>query len=115
MKNLLIGIGLYIISQTLVWFQSNGQFLWPFFKKNTWLIALLGSGVGYMFIVGTKYIAEHYDGQIWPGRFIGFSIGMVTYAIFTYYFMGEGMNLKTTICLMLSFCIILIQIFWKIS
>lgn len=115
MKNLLIGIGLYTISQILVWFQANGQFLWPFFKKNTWLIALLGSGVGYMFILGTRYIAEHYSGEVWPGRFIGFSIGMLVYAVFTYYFLGEGMNLKTTICLMLSVCIILIQLFWKIS
>ena len=115
MKNLIIGIGLYILSQSLVWFQSNGQFLWPFFKKNTWLIALLGSFVGYMFIIGTRYIAEYYDGRIWPGRFIGFSIGMVTYSIFTYFLMGEGMNLKTTICLMLCICIILIQVFWKIN
>ena len=68
-----------------------------------------------MFIIGTRYIAEHYDGEVWPGRFIGFSIGMLVYAVFTYYFLGEGMNLKTTICLMLSVCIILIQIFWKIS
>ena len=113
MKNLLIGILLYTISQTLVWFQSNGQFLWPFFKKNTWFIALLGSGIAYMFIKGTGYIAAHYDGQIWPGRFIGFSIGIVTYSIFTYYLMGEGMNLKTTICVMLALCILLIQLFWK--
>lgn len=113
MKNLLIGIGLYTFAQILVWFQANGQFLWPFFKKNTLLIAVLGSGCGYMFIIGTRFIAEHYGGQIWPGRFIGFSIGMVTYAIFTYYLLGEGMNLKTTICAMLALCILLIQVFWK--
>ena len=106
---------LFLGGQTLIWFQTNGQFINPWMKKNPLAISILGGTIiSYMFIKATALIAGYYDGALWPGRFIGFSIGMVTYSIFTYFIMGEGMNLKTTICLMLALCILLIQLFWKI-
>ena len=114
MKNLLLGVLLYFFGQLFVWFQTNGQFIWPWAKKNPLLIALTCGGITtYMFILGTKYVAEYYDGLIWPGRFIGFSTGVVIFAFLTYWMLGEGINLKTSVSLMLALALIMIQIFWK--
>ena len=66
-----------------------------------------------MFIMGTKYVAAYYDGLIWPGRFIGFSSGIFCFTILTWYFLGEGINVKTGISLLLAIALITIQLFWK--
>jgi Kef-type K+ transport system membrane component KefB len=98
----------------MIWFQTNGQFVWPWFKRNPVLIALIGgSTISYMFIIATKYVAEYYDGQLWPGRFIGFAMGMVSFGILTYFIMDEPLNQKTIISLSLSVLLICVQLFWK--
>ena len=98
----------------MIWFQTNGQFVWPWFKRNPILIALIGgSTISYMFIIATKYVAEYYDGQLWPGRFIGFAMGMVSFGILTYFIMDEPLNQKTIISLSLSILLICVQLFWK--
>lgn len=66
-----------------------------------------------MFINATALVAQHYDGLIWPGRFIGFSMGITSFAFLTWLLMGEGITTKTTICVILALAIICIQIFWK--
>ena len=30
-----------------------------------------------------KYIVEHFNGELWPGRLIGFGIGAILFAILT--------------------------------
>jgi hypothetical protein len=114
LRNLIYGILLFILGQSLIWFQTNGQFVWPWFKKHPIIIALIGgSTISYMFIIATKYIAEYYDGQLWPGRFIGFAMGMVSFGILTYVIMDEPLNQKTIISLTLALLLICVQLFWK--
>lgn len=111
---LLYGVILFALGQILVWFQSNGQFLWPIFKKNTLLVAIIGGTiVSYMLIHATRLIAEHYGGLIWPGRFIGFSLGMLVFSYLTWEFMDEIINTKTMISIFLAFLLICVQLFWK--
>lgn len=113
MRNLINGILLFTIGQSLVWFQTNGQFIWPFFKKNPLIIALIGGTlVSYTFILGTKEL-ETYYGALWPGRFIGFATGMVAFAFLTYGMMNEGLNTKTLVSLSLAILLLIVQIFWK--
>jgi len=98
----------------MIWFQTNGQFVWPWFKKNPLILALIGgSTISYLFIIATRLVAGYYGGQLWPGRFIAFAMGMISFSLLTYYLMGESLSTKTIICLCLAFCIILIQLFWK--
>jgi hypothetical protein len=114
MRGLLIGVLLYTVGQTMIWIQTNGQFVWPWFKRNPFLISLMGGTlISYMFIHATNYLAAHFDGQLWPGRFIGQALGIITFSTLTFLFLGEGVNTKTAVCLFLAICIILIQIFWK--
>ena len=98
----------------MIWFQTDGQFIWPWFKKNPILIAAIGgSTISYIFIIATRLIAEYYDGQIWPGRFIGFAMGMLSFGILTYFMMGESLNTKTIVSLFLAVMLICVQLFWK--
>tara|TARA_A100001035_G_C27313000_1_gene290603 strand:- start:48 stop:389 length:342 start_codon:yes stop_codon:yes gene_type:complete len=113
LRDLLIGILFYFIGQLMVWFQTNSQFIWPWAKKNPLLIAMVFGGVTtYFFILGTKYV-QSYFGVLWPGRFIGFSIGVLIFALLTWLFLDEGVNLKTAVSLLLAVCLILVQLFWK--
>jgi hypothetical protein len=72
-----------------------------------------GTLISYIFIKGTSLVAEHFDGQLWPGRFIGQASGILIFASLTFIFMNEGINAKTGISLILAAILIGIQIFWK--
>jgi hypothetical protein len=114
MKNLIWGIVLFTIAQATIWIQTNGQFVWPWFKRNPLLISIIGGTfISYIFIKGTALVAEHFDGQLWPGRFIGQAGGIVVFALMTFIFLNEGINTKTMISLLLAVVLIGVQIFWK--
>ena len=114
MKNLIYGAGVFIIGQAMIWIQTNGQFIWPWFKKNPIILSMIGGTmISYLFIKGTALLAEHFDGQLWPGRFIGQAGGILVFASLTFVFMNEGINTKTGISLILAGILIGIQIFWK--
>jgi len=114
MKNLIYGLTLFVIGQSLIWFQTNGQFIWPWFKKNPLMISLIaGTGISYMFIMATRLVADYYDGLLWPGRFIAQATGIITFAILTFVLLNEGLTTKTIISLLLAIGIISIQILWK--
>lgn len=111
---LLYGTLLFILAQILIWVQTNGQFVWPWFKKNPILISILGGTfISYIFIKGTALVAEHFEGLLWPGRFLGQSTGIVVFAFMTFILLNEGINNKTLISLLLATLLILIQILWK--
>lgn len=114
MRNLILGIILFAFAQAAIWFQTNGQFVWPWFKRNPLILSILGgTAISYIFIKSTALVANYYDGLIWPGRFIGFSVGILTFAFLTNYFLNEGITAKTGISLFLAILLICVQIFWK--
>ena len=114
MRGLLTGMLLFLAGQTLIWFQTNGQFISPWIKKNPITVSIMGGTIiSYMFIRATALIVGYYEGALWPGRFIGFSMGITSFAFLTWYFMGEGINTKTLISLALATCLICVQLFWK--
>lgn len=98
----------------MIWYQTNGQFKWEWCAKNPFAMALIFSiPLSYAFIIATKYVVGYFDGQLWPGRFIGFATGMVSFAILTSVHMNEGINAKTMISLVLAITLVMVQIFWK--
>ena len=114
MKNLFVGLFLFSLAQAMIWIQTNGQFVWPWFKRNPLILSLIGGTmISYIFIKGTAMVAEHFDGQLWPGRFIGQAIGIVIFAAMTFIFLNEGINTKTSISLVLALILLGVQIFWK--
>ena len=107
------GVGVFILAHVITWFQLNGQFFSEWFRKNTFILALFGIPISYLYIYGTKYCYEGFDGVIWPGRFIGFAVGMVVFALFTSTIMNEGITMKTGVSLLLATALVAVQIFWK--
>ena len=113
MTKLLAAIGLFLLGQILIWFQTNGQFLWGWFDRNPLILSITGGTIiSYSFILATKYSVEHF-GVLWPGRFLGFALGISSFAILTWLFMGEAISWKTATSLLLATAIIFIQLFWK--
>ena len=103
----------FIIVQLLTWFQLNGQFIWPWFKNNVFLLCLFGLPISWLYIEATRLGFLAFDGLIWPQRFLGFAMGMLTFAICANVFLGEGLGWKTITSLILSAAVVFIQVFWK--
>ena len=97
----------------MIWFQTNGQFVWPWAKENPMLMALIGFPISYILIIATKYVVAGFDGLLWTGRLVGFGSGMIVMAILTYCYMGEGITTKTLVSLVLATTLVFIQVLWK--
>jgi hypothetical protein len=112
-KKLIIGTLLYLVGQTLVWYQINGQFISEWVKERPWLMSFLGIPISYVYIYATQYSVEAFNGDLWPQRLIGFSIGMITFAFLTWFHLNQAITLKTAVTLALATAIVVIQIIWK--
>lgn len=114
MHNLTQSLVLFVIGQIIIWFQLNGQFLWPWWKSNSLLLSFsLGGIASYIFLKATYLTYNYFDNMLWPGRFIGFASGMLIFAFLTRILMNEGINVKTAVSLCLAAALLIIQIFWK--
>ena len=112
-KLLLLGFIYFVIGQILIWFQSHLQFFNSWSKDHPFLVAVPGIIVSYVSILATKYMAEAYDGLVWPSRLIGFGIGIIIFSGLTWWLLGEKLEMKSMVCVVLAFCILLIQLNWK--
>ncbi len=110
---LLWGTFLFLVGQVLVWYQINGQFLSDWIKERPWLMSLCGIPISYTYIWATHHLVIAFDGELWPQRLIGFSMGMVSFAFLTWFHLNQAITLKTAVTLALAFTIVLIQVFWK--
>lgn len=114
MNNLIYAIFLFVIGQIIVWMQSNGQFIWTWWKNNPLLISFtLGGIASYIFIKATYYAYTYFGNLLWPGRFIGFGVGILVFSILTWLLMKEGINMKSVVSLFLAIALLIVQIFWK--
>jgi hypothetical protein len=111
-KLLILGVFVFIVAQTITWYQINSQFIWDWAKRNQLIIAVLGIPISYLFQYGTKLIVESFQGTMWPARFMSFGSGIIIYAILVSIYFQEGVSLKTAISIALAVSILLIQIFW---
>ena len=103
---------LSIIAQVISFIQLQGQMLWKFPKDNPYVMMLLGLPISLIFIKTTKVFNQHFNTN-WPGRLIGFGVGVIIFTIMSWLLFKETPNPKTLVCLGLAFTIITLQIFWK--
>lgn len=113
LKYFFITLLIFLLAQVGVWIQLNGQFFSEWMKKHPFLISLTGIPITYLFIMATSYGRIAFDGLLWPQRFLGFSVGIVIYAVLTYLILNEGMSMKTILSLLLAVGIIFIQVVIK--
>jgi hypothetical protein len=112
-KLLVIGVALTTCGQLGVWFQHNWQFVNKKFGPEWWGWYLAAIPITYLFLKGTQYNYLAFGGTVWPNRFIGFTIGVVTYVYLTTTFLNEPVTWKIAAQLTLCLCIILVQFIWK--
>ena len=110
---LILCLVIFFIVQVITWFQLNGQFFSPWFKNNVFILCLMGVPISWLYIEATRMGFIAFDGLIWPGRLLGFAMGILTFAICANIFMGEGLTNKTIISLILATILTMIQVFWK--
>lgn len=110
---LIQGTLLFLLGQTLVWHQINGQFISTWMKEHPLAVSFLGVPISFVYIYATQYLVEAFNGDMWPQRLIGFSMGMIAFAFLTWLHLNQGITLKTGITLILAIAIVLIQILWK--
>ena len=116
MNRFLIALFIFVIytgSQIFTFYQLQGHLWNKWIKENPFLMTLIGLPIGYLVILASREMVNLYDGQTWPNRIIGFSIGVLIFSIMAWIMLKEPLSLKTIVCLVLSLAILLIQLFWK--
>jgi len=111
--NLIYGILWGLVAQVITFLQLQGQMKYAILKNNTWFLVLMGLPISYMFMQSVKQIILAFNGQIFPSRFIGFSIGIIVFVIMSKLLFNEVITVKSIICILLSIFIILVQVFMK--
>lgn len=111
--SLLIGIFFGFLAQIITFYQLQGSLKYEWFKNNYWLVVLMGIPISILFMSSVKHMVDAFEGQLWPSRLIGFSIGAIVFTYMSWILFNEPLNTKTIICLFLSLAILFIQLFWK--
>lgn len=102
-----------VMAQLLAYLQTQSQFFWTWAKAHPLLMSITGIPISILLIYFTKYCALAFDGQVWPGRLIGFAVGAIVFALMSHFIMNEPFSPKTIVCLCLSAGILLVQVLWK--
>jgi len=111
--SLLIGTFFGFLAQVITFYQLQGSLKYDWFKNHYWLVVLMGIPISMMFMFSVKHMVTAFDGEIWPSRLIGFSIGTIVFTVLSWSLFGEPLTLKTLICLILALGILLIQLIWR--
>jgi len=106
-------LSVYLISQAFTFYQLQGHLWSNWIKRNPFFLALIGLPIGYFVILASREMVNLYNGETWPNRIIGFSIGVIVFSVMAWFILKEPLTTKTMVCLFLSFVILLIQLFWK--
>ena len=75
--NFIIGFSFGVLAQVLTFVQLQGQFRWEWFKQHPWTVSLMGVPISFLYIMSVKYMVSHFQGELWPSRLLGFSIGAI--------------------------------------
>lgn len=111
--NLLIGMFFGFLAQVATFYQLQGPLKFEWFKNNYWLTVLMGIPISMLFMFSVKNLVIAFDGQMWPSRLIGFSIGAIVFSWLSWTIFSEPLTTKTLICLVLALGILLVQLFVK--
>jgi hypothetical protein len=113
MQNLVFGILYGIIGQVGSFLQLQVALKYGWYPKYTVPLLLMAVPLSWFYVKSVEYFINAFDGEIYPSRLIGFSIGIITFTLMSGLLFKEPFTLKTTICLLLGFSIVAIQVLWR--
>lgn len=103
----------YTFSQIFTFYQLQGHLWSKWIKEHPLAMTLMGIPISYLVILASREMVSLYDGQTWPNRIIGFVLGVFVFSFMAWIMLKEPMTPKTVVCLILSFAVLCIQLFWK--
>ena len=111
---LFVACFLILCGHIVAWYGTYSQFIWDWCKNNVALLPLIFSiPTGYLFLYGMRFAVEEM-GEAWGPRLLGFGISYLVFPFLTFWYFNESMfEPKTMMCVLLSFVIVGIQVFWK--
>ena len=113
MQNLVFGILYGLVAQIVAFLQLQGGIKWEWYPKYQFLLYALLLPLTWMYLKSVRYFIDAFDGEIWPSRLIGFSIGIIVFTLMSHYIFKEPLSIKTIVCLLLGFSIVAIQVLWR--
>lgn len=112
-SKILIGILFGIIGQVGTFFQLQVSYKMGWYEKYPWIVVLASVPLGWLYIMSVRNFITGFNGQIYPSRLLGFSIGIVIFVFLSYFLFNEALNLKNILSILLAFVIVLVQLFIK--
>lgn len=113
MPNLFYGILYGILGQIGSFVQLQAALKYGWYPKYQWPLLLVAIPLSWFYVKSVQYFIAAFDGEIWPSRLLGFSIGIIMFTILSAIMFKEPFTPKTIVCLLLGFSIVAIQILWK--
>lgn len=113
MNKLLLGFLYGLLAQIITFLQLQGNIKWNWYERYPIIVLSMSIPMAWLYIKSVESFVEHFNGEIWPSRLLGFGIGIIVFALMSYFLFNESISLKTFICLVLACGILGIQIFWK--
>ena len=101
---------LITLGQTGAYLQHNYQFLDKRFPPEWWGWYVMAIPITWFFLRGTYYGVNAFDGDLWPNRFIGFIIGIVSYTILTSWLFKQHITPKIFVQIALCCMIMLLLV-----
>ena len=111
--NLFKGFFFGVLGQIFSFLQLQGSVKFGWYEKYPIIILLSSIPAAWFYIKSVEGFVNHFDGQLWPSRLIGFGIGIVVFVTLSMLMFKEPLTTKTLICLLLAATILGIQILWK--
>ena len=93
---------------SLAWLTQSGQIAWTW-AKPPWPAIIFAVPTGLFFAYAAKY-SFAFSNQAWFFKIMSHFMGTLIFAIFTYYFIGEGIDWKLGLSILLCFLAVLIQL-----
>jgi len=105
---------LILTGNVFAWYGTYSIFIWDWCRENIIFLPLMFAiPTQYFFLYGMKFAVEEMGGA-WGARLLAFGLSYLVFPILTYHYFGENMFApKTLVCIILSFAIVGIQVFWK--
>jgi len=102
-----------LLAQIISFVAIQGSSKIPLLKNNMWIPVMMGIPVSFLILKSVHYFIQAFNGEIWPSRLLGQSIGVITFSIMGWFMFHEKITIKTIVCLILAFTIVIIQFAWK--
>ena len=113
MQNLVFGILYGLLGQVGSFMQLQGGIKYGWYPKYLWVSMILAVPLSWFYLLSVQHFVKAFDGEIWPSRLLGFSIGIITFTLMSSFLFKEPLTLKTIVCLLLGFSIVAIQVLWR--